>query len=58
MMVPFDSEDLKGIVYVWVGSKADHTEAQIAEDIAYKMYKVFVDRNKMHKIFTDRLCCW
>ena len=40
LMVPFDSEDLKGIVYVWVGSKADHSEAQIAEEIAYKMYKV------------------
>ncbi|XP_076458808.1 protein flightless-1 homolog isoform X1 [Babylonia areolata] len=39
LMVPFDSEDLKGIVYVWVGSKADHAEAQIAEDIAYTMYK-------------------
>ena len=40
LMVPFDSEELKGIVYVWVGSKADHSEAQIAEEIAYKMYKV------------------
>ncbi|KAK7501988.1 hypothetical protein BaRGS_00006740 [Batillaria attramentaria] len=39
LMVPFDSEDLKGIVYVWVGGKADHAEAQIAEEIAYKMYK-------------------
>lgn len=39
-MVPFDSEELKGIVYVWVGSRADHTEAQLAEQIAYKMYKV------------------
>ncbi|PVD37897.1 hypothetical protein C0Q70_00499 [Pomacea canaliculata] len=39
LMVPFDSEELKGIVYVWVGSRADHTEAQLAEQIAYKMYK-------------------
>ncbi|KAK7111739.1 protein flightless-1 homolog [Littorina saxatilis] len=39
LMVPFDSDDLKGICYVWVGSKADHSEAQIAEEIAYRMYK-------------------
>ncbi|ESO93458.1 hypothetical protein LOTGIDRAFT_145300, partial [Lottia gigantea] len=39
LMVPFDSEDLKGIVYVWVGSKADHDDAKISEDIAYMMYK-------------------
>lgn len=39
-MVPFDSDDLKGIVYVWVGKKADHKEAQIAEEIAYSMYTV------------------
>lgn len=40
LMVPFDSDDLKGIVYIWVGKKADHKEAQIAEEIAYMMYKV------------------
>lgn len=39
LMVPFDSDDLKGIVYVWVGRRADHKEAQIAEEIAYMMYK-------------------
>ena len=39
-MVPFDSDELKGIVYVWVGKRADHKEAQIAEEIAYMMYKV------------------
>uniref|UniRef100_A0A0B7B8B3 Gelsolin-like domain-containing protein n=2 Tax=Arion vulgaris TaxID=1028688 RepID=A0A0B7B8B3_9EUPU len=39
LMVPFDSDDLKGIVYIWVGKKADHKEAQIAEEIAYMMYK-------------------
>jgi hypothetical protein len=38
-MVPFDSSDLKGIVYIWVGKKADHKEAEIAEEIAYSMYK-------------------
>ena len=41
-MVPFDSEDLKGVVYVWVGNKADHKEAKLAEEIAYLMYKVRV----------------
>ena len=40
LMVPFDSDELKGIVYVWVGKRADHKEAQIAEEIAYMMYKV------------------
>ena len=40
LMVPFDSDDLKGIVYVWVGKRADHKEARIAEEIAYVMYKV------------------
>lgn len=40
-MVPFDSDDLRGIVYVWVGKKADHMDAQIAEEIAYRMYKVY-----------------
>jgi len=39
LMVPFDSDDLKGIVYVWVGKRADHKEAKIAEEIAYVMYK-------------------
>ncbi|GFS01023.1 protein flightless-1 homolog [Elysia marginata] len=39
LMVPFDSDELKGIVYVWVGKRADHKEAQIAEEIAYMMYK-------------------
>ena len=38
-MVPFDSEDLRGVVYVWIGNKAEHEEAEIAEKIAYKMYK-------------------
>ncbi|XP_046549598.1 protein flightless-1 homolog isoform X1 [Haliotis rubra] len=39
LMVPFDSEDMHGIVYVWVGMKADHDEAKLAEQIAYMMYK-------------------
>lgn len=39
-MVPFDSEDLKGVVYVWIGGKAEHEEATLAEKIAYMMYAV------------------
>ncbi|XP_060063340.1 protein flightless-1 homolog [Ylistrum balloti] len=39
LMVPFDSEDLMGVVYVWIGSRAEHEEATLAEKIAYKMYK-------------------
>lgn len=39
-MVPFDTEDLNGVVYVWCGSKADHEDASLTEEIAYLMYKV------------------
>lgn len=39
-MVPFDTEDLRGVVYVWCGSKADHEDASLTEEIAYMMYKV------------------
>ena len=39
-MVPFDTEDLNGVVYVWCGSKADHEDASLTESIAYLMYKV------------------
>lgn len=46
-MVPFDSQDLKGVVYVWIGSKADHEEATLAEKIAYMMYAVS-NKNKIH----------
>ena len=44
LMVPIDSEDLQGVVYVWVGSKADHDDATLTEEVAYMMYKV---RNKI-----------
>lgn len=39
LMVPFDSQDLKGVVYVWIGARSDHEDGTIAENIAYKMYK-------------------
>ena len=43
-MVPIDSEDLQGVVYVWVGGKADHDDATLTEEVAYMMYKV---RNRL-----------
>ena len=36
--MPFDAEDKRGIVYVWIGSKADPEEATVAEEIAYSLY--------------------
>ncbi|XP_029638513.1 protein flightless-1 homolog isoform X1 [Octopus sinensis] len=39
LKVPFASEDLQGIVYVWIGTKADHEEARLAEQNAYNMFK-------------------
>ena len=36
--MPFDAEDRRGIVYVWIGSKADPEEATVAEEIAYSLY--------------------
>jgi len=38
LKVPFDPEDKRGIVYVWIGSKADPEEAVVAEEIAYNLY--------------------
>ena len=38
LKVPFDAEDKSGIVYVWIGEKADAEEARVAEDIAYSLY--------------------
>ena len=36
--MPFDTEDKRGIVYVWIGSKADPEEAAVAENIFYRLY--------------------
>ena len=33
-------EDNKGIVYVWIGKKADPDDARLAEEIANDMYGV------------------
>jgi len=42
VLVPFENSDgqnvAKGIVYVWIGSKADQDEARLAEEIAEYMF--------------------
>lgn len=38
MKVPFDNEESSGIVYVWIGSKADTDEARLIEEIAEEMF--------------------
>ena len=40
LVVPFDSEDNAGIVYVWIGERCDPEEARITEEIANDMYDV------------------
>lgn len=39
-MVPFDSQDNRGIVYVWIGDKVNPEEARLAEEIADDMFGV------------------
>ncbi|XP_076234236.1 FLII actin remodeling protein isoform X2 [Calliopsis andreniformis] len=36
--VPFNNDDETGIVYVWIGSKADSDEARLIEEIAKEMF--------------------
>ncbi len=38
LKVPFDPQDKSGIVYVWLGDKADEGDARAAEDIAQALY--------------------
>lgn len=38
LKVPFDPQDKSGIVYVWIGSKADPDDARVAEDIVQNLY--------------------
>ena len=40
LRVPFDGQDTSGIVYVWVGFKANPEDARLAEEIAEDMYSV------------------
>lgn len=37
LKVPFDQEN-SGIVYVWIGQRADEEEAKLAEELAMQMY--------------------
>ncbi|PIK45358.1 hypothetical protein BSL78_17779 [Apostichopus japonicus] len=37
-MVPFNSEDCKGIVYSWIGSKSDEELSHLTEEMAYDMF--------------------
>jgi len=38
LKVPFDSEDNQGIVYAWIGKRANPNEARLIEEIAEEMY--------------------
>ena len=38
LKVPFDNEEQSGIVYVWIGSKADPEEARLIEEIAEEIF--------------------
>ncbi|CAH1794524.1 unnamed protein product [Owenia fusiformis] len=38
LKVPFDSDDMPGVAYVWVGNLADSEEARLSEDIANDMF--------------------
>jgi len=40
LKVPFDSEDNNGIVYVWIGARADPEEGRLTEEIANDVYDV------------------
>ena len=40
LKVPFGNQDSKGIVYTWIGSKADAEVARVAEEMAYEMFDV------------------
>lgn len=36
--VPFNNDDETGIVYAWIGSKADIEEARLIQEIAEEMF--------------------
>lgn len=36
--VPFNNDDETGIVYAWIGSKADSEEARLIQEIAEEMF--------------------
>lgn len=38
LRVQFDQEDTNGIIYLWVGSKADPEDIKLAEEISDEMF--------------------
>ncbi|XP_013412224.1 protein flightless-1 homolog isoform X3 [Lingula anatina] len=38
LKVPFDNDDMQGIMYVWIGRKSDPEEAKLAEEIARELF--------------------
>lgn len=38
LRVPFDNEESSGIVYLWIGSKANPDEVRLAEEICDEMF--------------------
>ena len=40
--MPFKNQDSKGIVYTWIGSKADPDMAHVTEELAYDMFDVSI----------------
>lgn len=40
--MPFNSDDVSGIVYVWIGECSDAEDAKLAEEIANSLYNVCI----------------
>lgn len=38
--MPFNSDDISGIVYVWIGENSDPEDAKLAEEVANWLYSV------------------
>lgn len=38
LKVPFDNEESSGIVYLWIGSKANPDDVRLAEEICDEMF--------------------
>jgi hypothetical protein len=51
LKVPFDNEESSGIVYVWIGSKADADEARLVQEIAEEMFNNVSTSSQIHFTF-------
>ncbi|XP_071963998.1 protein flightless-1 homolog [Antedon mediterranea] len=49
LMVPFNSEDMKGIVYTWIGDTCDGEVSRMAEEMAYDMF----GEHYSHQLLTE-----